>query len=177
MTDILKAAAELLRDHGYTVVLVENGNPKHLLFESDQCIGIVLSYPDPERLLENWRGQSEEILGSQQLGFRRSLEKAWNAYLVLLAEQTPDRLQQALLDSVEEDLVGTRKIARAGTSSKEEIARAILPLLPLQSPPNLQPVDMEEEIRIRSSQLPKSILDAFFAGRDAPTVMQLLEEM
>jgi hypothetical protein len=176
MSTILETAAELLQEHGYVVVLKHTDVP-HLLFESEECLGLMIAFADPETLLGNWSIQSAALLEAQKLGLRRSLEKAWNSYLVLLSAARADRLQQALMDSVEEDLVGTRKIARAGMTSREEIARAILPLLPLQSAPNLQPVDMKEEVRIRASQLPPAVMDAFLAGRDASTVMQLLEEM
>jgi hypothetical protein len=175
VTRIKDFAAELLREHGY-VVVSNDGDPQHLLFESDQSIGILIAYADVDAVLNDWVADTQTLLSANQLGFRRSLEKAWNAYLVFLVEASASALAQARLDSIEENLIGTRKIARAGLKSKEEVSRALLPLLPLQNPPNLQPVDMKAEIRIRTTQLPTTLIDAFLADRDAITIMQILEE-
>lgn len=176
MTEILEASASILREHGYAVLVDHEGRPPYLLFESDEYIGLLLTYDTPDSLLSHWDNQSRALLDAQKLGLRRSQEKAWNSYLVLLSAARASRLQQALLDTVEENLVRTRKIARSGMASREEIQRAILPLIPLQSPPNLQPVNMNDEIRLRASQIPPAILDAFFAGRDTSILLQLLEE-
>jgi hypothetical protein len=137
----------------------------------------VMSYGDVSSLLHRWRSDSAKLVDLHQLALRRSMDKAWNSYLVLLASHKATRLEQSLLDSIEEDLVGTRKIARSGIGSDIEAARALLPLLPLQRPPDLERSDMEREIRIRTSQLPPSVIDAFFSTRDTATIMQLLEEL
>lgn len=176
MTNLLELAADLLRNHGYAVEELPQGDPAHLLFENDRTIGIVLSYENSAALLSNWARDSETLLEANQLGLRRSLEKAWNAYTVLLAEEPADTLAQARLDSIEENLIGTRKIARAGIGSNEVMARALLPLLPIQNAPNLEPVDMKAEIRIRTTQLPPALIDAFLAGRDSGTIFHILEE-
>ena len=177
MTDAIEQSRSLLIEHGYVVGPAAVEGPRALLFENNIVMGFVVAYEDVPALLNTWRRDSTSLLERHQLGLRRSMDKAWNSYLVLLSEQKADRLQQALLDSIEEDLIGMRKVARSGLRTREDTARALLPLLPLQSPPNLAPVDMVEEIRIRSSQLPAAAVDAFFSTRDTSTVLQLLEEL
>ena len=63
--------------------------------------------------------------------------------MVLLARRNPltigSRLRYA---EIEEDLTGTRKIARSGIRDSSDLRAALLPLLPLQSAPKLEAVDI-----------------------------------
>jgi hypothetical protein len=80
------------------------------------------------------------------------------------------------LGAIEEDLTGTRKIAQAGVNEVAELRLALLPLLPFQSAPRLEAVDIAAEIRQRATELPARAVDAFLSSADASVVMQVLEE-
>ena len=82
----------------------------------------------------------------------------------------------AALAAIEEDLTGTRKIARSGIKDVSDMEAALLPLLPLQSAPKLDAVDMVYEIRQRSTELSPRAVDAFVSGVEESVVLQVIEE-
>ncbi|MBX7489772.1 hypothetical protein K3177_14785 [Qipengyuania sp. GH25] len=175
MSTMLNLAEEQLTQGGYSVAAFEQGDGPTLLFESDTVLGFVLFFPDAAALLEGWSGASQHVLKSVQFALRRAERKAWNAYLVLLAEAKGDYGQQVMLGAIEENLVGTRKIARAGVAGLREMRAALLPLLEIQSAPRLDAVDMAGEIRLRTSELPRDLVEAFVSGASETTVAQILE--
>ena len=111
-----------------------------------------------------------------QLALRRAGPKAWNTYVVLLAKEDATESQLAALSAIEEDLTGTRKIARASIKDTSDLNAAMLPLLPLQSAPILDAVDMVMEIRQRATELPARAIEAFVSGADESVVLQVIEE-
>jgi hypothetical protein len=82
----------------------------------------------------------------------------------------------AALAAIEEDLTGTRKIARSDIRDISDVEAALLPLLPLQSAPKLDAVDMVTEIRQRSTELTPRAVEAFLSGTDVSLVLQVIEE-
>ncbi|GHE05396.1 hypothetical protein U879_04035 [Defluviimonas sp. 20V17] len=109
-------------------------------------------------------------------GLRRAERKAWNAYLVFLAPSPGDYGENIMVGGIEEDLVGTRKIARAGIADAADVRAALLPLLAIQNAPRLDAVDMPAEIRLRTTELPSKLVDGFLSGASENTLLQLLEE-
>ena len=81
-----------------------------------------------------------------------------------------------MLHAIEEDLAGTRKIARAGLHMMEDVRSALLPLLPLQNAPQLEAVDIEAETRQRAQEVPDNALRAFFDERKNEDVLNILSE-
>jgi hypothetical protein len=146
-----------------------------MTFENDTVVGFVLHYADAESMLKDWRGRSTEVLTTAQFRLRRLDAKAWNAYLLLLADEPGDYGQTIAIGAIEEDLVGTRKIARAGISAVAEMRSALLALLPIQNTPKLESVDLPAEIRLRTSELPAEVVETFLSGAPESTVLQLLE--
>jgi hypothetical protein len=117
------------------------------------------------------------LVAENQLGLRRAQSKAWNTYTVFLAVAKANYGQRVALSSIEEDLAGTRKLARAGISDSEDLRAALLPLLPIQNAPDLEAVDMSAEIKLRTTELPTRVVDAFLSPRAQETsVAQILEE-
>ena len=76
-------------------------------------------------------------------------EKAWNVYFLFLCSSVADSVQSLEVSWIEEDLDRTRKVAACGLSSREELKRALLPVLPLQFQPMLQPEDVTERLQKR----------------------------
>jgi hypothetical protein len=135
-----------------------------------------LAYDTPSQLIELWTGDADRVIANYQFGLRRAGQKAWNTYLVLLASSATDFRASAVLSAIEEDLAGTRKVARANIADIADVRAALLPLLPLQSAPMLEPVDVASEIRQRTTELPPHAVDAFLSTANDAMVMQVLEE-
>jgi hypothetical protein len=175
MNPIISTVQEQLIGGGYAVAVTDDQDGPVVLFENDFVLGFVLFFPDAPTLLGSWKASSQRVLHAAQFALRRAERKAWNVYLVLLAEAPGDYGQNILLGSIEEDLVGTRKIARAKIADAEDIRGALLPLLAIQNAPRLDVVDMPAEIRLRTSELPSELVDAFLHGASDGVVAQLLE--
>ena len=176
MSDILDWSTELLGESGYATEQVAIDQRRVLVFEGDTVLGFLFSYDTVADLTISWVADSDNAVAAYQLGLRRSGIKAWNTYLVLLTSEQPDYARMVSLGAIEEDLGGTRKIARAGVRDNADLSAALLPLLPLQSAPRLEAVDMKEEIRERTSELPLRVVDAFLSGAEDSVVLQVLEQ-
>lgn len=172
---ILHLAARQLDDAGYSVAALTDADIQYLAFEGDTVLGFVLAFDDADALIERWHQDSQRVLRASQFGLRRAETKAWNAYVILLTGDKSDYASTIRLGAIEEDLTGTRKIARAGVVSDEDMRGALLPLLAMQHAPKLDAVDMAGEIRLRTSELPLDLIDAFIGGAPDTTILQLLE--
>lgn len=60
---------------------------------------------------------------------------------------------------IEEDLEKTRKIAACGVASREELLRALLPVLPLQYQPVLRPENVTERLESRIRNIAPTAFD------------------
>jgi hypothetical protein len=171
----LPIVLQLFIDANYSVAELEGSNGKYLAFEGDTVLGFVLEFSDTRNLIEHWRSHSQQVLKASQFGLRRAEAKAWNAYLILLTTEPADYGAAITLSAIEEDLTGTRKIARAGVISELDARATLLPLLAIQNAPQLDAVDMAAEIRLRTSELPSELMDAFVSGAPDATLLQMLE--
>ena len=176
MIDILAISERVLTDFGFTVDRRATGRRDGLVFEDPAVLGFLFDYADASELIKDWETDADRAVAANQFGLRRAAQKAWNVYVVLLAAGAADYAQSIALGAIEEDLVGTRKIAHAGVANIDELRSALLPLLPLQSAPRLEAVDMVVEIRERTTELPMRAVDAFLSTADEAVVIQVLEE-
>ena len=175
MSSVIQLAQEQLDLGGYAVALGGDTEGQIITFENASILGFVICFPDPAALIDRWRSASERALKAAQFALRRADAKSWNAYVVLLAEAPGDYGQNIALGAIEEDLVGTRKIARAGIATSEDARAALLPLLEIQNAPQLEAVDMAAEIKLRTSELPTELVEAFLSEAADSTLIQLLE--
>ncbi len=166
---------EYLAEGGYWVGGLPASTGDILTFENDTILGFVIYYLDPQSLIDSWHKDSGVVLNSAQFFLRRSETKAWNTYFVFLADHFPDYGQSIAIGSIEEDLVGTRKIARAGVVASDALRSALLPLLPIQNTPQIEAVDMVEEVRLRTQGLPSELIETFLSGASDATLLQILE--
>lgn len=176
MTDIVEMAKQQLVEEDYSVRTTEDDDGPILLFENDTVLGFVVCFPDAEILLKRWQATSQRILKREQFALRRAERKAWNAYLVFLTPSPGDYGENIMLGGIEEDLVGTRKIARAGICDADDVCAALLPLLAIRNAPSLEAVDMPTEIRLRTTELPRDLVDGFLNDASEGSLMQLLEK-
>lgn len=176
MTNLLEHGGSLLDSAGYYVHDIELSDIEALAFESPTVIGFLLLYPTLSELTVRWNADLTDLIRSHQFVLRRAGQKAWNTYAVLITSEPVRHPDNLVLQNIEEDLSGTRKIARGGISGVMELQSALLPLLPIQSAPSLEPIDIQAEIRMRLGQLSRRAVDAYFSSLDASHAIQVLEE-
>jgi hypothetical protein len=176
MIDLLEESDRLLRTAEISTRLIETTRGKALAFEGATILGFVLGYADCAQLIEQWRNDAIALVAEYQLSLRRAQDKAWNTYTLFLAAAEANYGERVALSTIEEDLTGTRKLARAGIMDTEQLHAALLPLLPIQNAPHLEAVDMQSEIRLRTTELPTPTVDAFLSGAQEVSVVQILEE-
>jgi len=174
--DILQCSKELLGGAGYSATSTSIGQREALVFEGDTVQGFIFIYGSGADLMKSWSTDSDMAISTYQFGLRKSGTKAWNTYLIVLTPEATDYARAISLGAIEEDLGGTRKIARGGIQDLADLGAALLPLLSLQSAPRLEAVDMREEIRQRTTELPARLVDAFLSGAEEAVVIQVLEE-
>lgn len=176
MIDIGVECHRLLAEAGVASVDVD-GSARALVFEGSTVLGFVVIYPDADELRHAWVSDTNALISKYQFGLRRAEAKAWNTYIVLLTGDVPNYAGQVALSAIEEDLAGTRKLARAGITSADALRTALLPLLPIQNAPRLGVVDMRREIQLRTTELPSRAVEAFLSGVSIAVVAQTLEEL
>jgi hypothetical protein len=176
MNDILGTALALLTTAGLDASRVQIGDKEAVVFEDSTVLGFIFAYKSPSDVTEGWQKISEKAVSEYQFALRRAGLKAWNTYTVLLAEDEGHQGDVAAFASIEENLAGTRKIARMAVRDADDIRAALLPLLPLQAAPQLEAVDIPQEIRQRATELTTRMVDAFLSTADDSIVLQVLEE-
>lgn len=176
MSNLLDLSCDVLRSFGYSVITFDHEGGTAACFEDETTLGFVFAYADADALLSMWAPDIAKAAARQSLALRRSGQKAWNVYAIFLGGGNANETDAMRLSFIEEDLTATRKIARAGLRNSSDVREALLTLLPLQNAPLLEAVDMPEEIRLRASELPARVLDAFLSASDESVVLQVLEE-
>jgi hypothetical protein len=175
MIDIASECRRLLANADIASMTIDGSKGRALAFEGTTVLGFILIYPDAGALREHWRSESQSLITTHQLSLRRAQVKAWNTYVVLLAAAAPTYADQVAISAIEEDLVGTRKLAAAGVQDSDALRTALLPLLPIQSAPRLEAVDMRAEIQLRTTELPPRAVEAFLSEASVAVVAQALE--
>lgn len=174
MSTILDGARRLLSEAGLATDMPEDGAV--LSFEGETVLGFVVAYETPAELLNRWKADVAEIVGRNQVGLRRAQRKTWNAYVVLLAAEAASYPETVAMAAVEEDLTAARKIAQGGVSNPGALQGALIALLPLRHAPSIEAVDMRAEIKVRTTELPFQVVEAFLSGASEASVLQILEE-
>jgi hypothetical protein len=174
MIDLLQESSDLLSSVGFGTTRMKVGSREALVFEDTTVLGFLFAYQNPIDLV--WQQDSDLAIADYQFALRRAGQKAWNTYLILLAAMPGGDVDAASLAAIEEDLAGTRKIARMDVRDPAEVRAALLPLLPLQAAPKLEAVNIPDEIRQRATELPTRVVDAFLSSADESVVMQVMEE-
>lgn len=149
MIDVLSTLQVVLREASFTTRLTSIDRSRIVSFEDDTLIGFGCIFDDPGALLERWKSTELSLLRRYAAGFRTAGEKAWNVYCVFLCGSDADPIQNRQVRWIEEDLERTRKIAACGLASREDLLRALLPVLPLRYQPVLRAENVTERLQTR----------------------------
>jgi hypothetical protein len=147
--DILSTMQAMLREAGFATRLTSIERAPVLCFEDEDLMGFGRVFREPGDLLANWKTTETSLLRNQASSIRTAGEKAWNVYCLFLCSASADPIQNRQVRWIEEDLDHTRKIAACGLGSREDLLRALLPVLPLQYQPALRAEDVTERLLTR----------------------------
>jgi hypothetical protein len=149
MIDVLSTLQVVLREAGFSTRLTSIDRSSIVCFEDDTLLGFGFIFEDPVSLLELWKIREMVLLKRYAPSVRAAGEKAWNVYCLFLCGAAADPIQNRQVRWVEEDLERTRKVAACGLASREDLLRALLPVLPLQYQPVLRAEDVTERLQTR----------------------------
>jgi hypothetical protein len=149
MTDLKSTVQVVLQDAVYETWLLSVDGLPTIGFEDNAVMGFVCLFEDAATLLRRWRDLETKLLTVHASSLQKAGEKTWNVYSVFLCSSGADDTQLREIRWIEEDLERTRKIAASGLSTRDEIVRALLPLLPIQRQPLLDSEDFDLTQRLR----------------------------
>jgi hypothetical protein len=132
MSDLVAQARGVLERSGFATGMV-GADSVTCDFEDVSIMGRLHVLDSAGLLLEEWERLQDQFLREHANQFSRDPTKAWNLYSVFLTARPADESERARLFAVEENFRGTRKIARAGIGRREDLERALAPILPLQN--------------------------------------------
>ncbi len=131
MIDIPAECRRIFAEASISTAAIDGRVSPALAFEGATVLGFVVIFRDPATLLQQWRSDVESLISSHQFGLRRAQLKAWNAYVILLAQAPATYAEQVALSAIEEDLTGMRKLASGGIADIDSLREALVPLLPI----------------------------------------------
>jgi hypothetical protein len=135
--DLRLESESILENSGYRVRESLEDLPM-IYFEDSSLVGFISIEPSCQGLLKTWKTKQDAFLQNNAQRFRSASYKAWNAYSVFLTDDTCSAEEKNELRLIEEDFRGTRKIAVANLVTREDLRRALYPLLPIQNLMSLQ---------------------------------------
>jgi outer membrane protein TolC len=115
------------------------------------------------------------VLSRHSASLRAAGAKAWNVYSVFLAEEKA-LTKRREVERIEENFTLTRKIARAGVRTQDDVERALLPLAAVKAQPILSDTDFEDRLRTRLKDVSADVLTAFLGSASAEEVARMLAE-
>jgi hypothetical protein len=177
--DLVDQAQVLLRNGGYVTGplggVVHEGQ-EAITFEDDTVLGVLYRFADPPSLLNEWQSAQRVFLTRCASQLRLSRDKAWNVYVVFLTSSPAEATEMHALHRIEEDFAATRKIARAGITTIEDLHRGLLPLLPIRAVADFGVTDYTSKLRARLSALPAPAVDAILGSASPDEVARILTE-
>jgi outer membrane protein TolC len=173
--DIATQTEIILRGAGYETWPSTGVTPAVICLENAALIGFVHIFSSADELLARWEVVQQAVLARHSAALRAAGAKAWNVYSVFLAkEQTPT--QQRAVERIEENFALTRKIARAGVRTQNDVERALLPLIGVKAQPMLSDTDFQDRLRARLNDVSAEVVTAFLGVPSAEEVAKILAE-
>jgi len=177
MIDLFSSIQVVLREAGFTMRLTSVDRSPIVCFEDETLMGFGCVFNDPAELLARWKATEMSLLTRHAASFRAAGEKAWNVYCIFLCGPPGDSTQNRQVRWIEEDLERTRKVAACGLASREDLVRALLPVLPLQYQPALRAEDVTDRLQRRIRAItPKAWNIVLDEAVSAAEVVRLLGE-
>jgi len=173
--DIAMQAEVVLREAGFETWRWTGASPAVTCFENAAIIGFVHVFQSADELLTRWEATQQAVLSRHSSSLRAAGNKAWNVYSVFLAEGLATANMRSV-ERIEENFALTRKIARAGLRTSDDVERALLPLTAIKAQPLLSDTDFQDRLRFRLKDVSKDVLAAFLSATSAEDVAKILAE-
>jgi hypothetical protein len=147
--DTISTTQTILRDAGFETRIISLQKFSALRFEDESILGFVIVFLDAQSLLSEWQQLETGLVRRYAESFRLAGDKAWNVYTVLIctSDASPEDLRR--IRWIEENLERTRKLTACNVVAREDVTRALLPLLPLQYQPALEEQDLTKRLERR----------------------------
>jgi hypothetical protein len=120
-------------------------------------------------MIDRWRETEAMLLARYAAQFRAAGDKAWNVYLVFVTEARGSIEERREVRWIEEDLERTRKITATGVVAREDVVKALLPLLPIMAKPVLAPEDSMQRLLRRIEVISPQVRDVALDTSVSPT--------
>ena len=156
----LDTAARRLSASGYEIIAAVG----EIRFEDSSVLGFVAEFETVVQLLDGWKKAEDAFLREHASALRRDRRKAWNVYSILLTPERASAGQEKALVTLEENFQATRKIARAGIATNQDIENALGVLLPVRHYVSLGSENALERVTSRLSALPSGAVQSLLAG-------------
>jgi hypothetical protein len=171
--DISTQAEIALRNAQYETWSWSGKNGAVTCFESVAIMGFIHVFDSADALISFWQASQRAALARHAASLRGAGPKAWNVYSVFLTQERAPSLARAI-ERIEEDFTLTRKIARAGITTAEDLERALLPLMGIRAQPVLSASNFEERLRVRLKDVSPDAMMAFLNDTPAADVARIL---
>ncbi len=149
MIDLVSTVQGVLQDARFTTRLTTLNRLPVVCFEDEVLMGFVSIFDTSASLLSDWRATETSLLRRYAPSLRDAGDKAWNVYSIFLCSASAVENEERAVRWIEEDLEQTRKLAACGISNRDDLMRALLPILPLQYQPALEPEDLTNRLKQR----------------------------
>lgn len=173
--DVATQTEVLLREAGYETWTWTGVTPAVICFENAALIGFVHVFPSADDLLTRWQDAQSAVLSRHGPALRAAGAKAWNVYSVFLTTEQATTQQRAV-ERIEENFALTRKIARAGVRTQDDLERTLLPITAVRAQPLISETDFEDRLRARLKNVSSDVLAAFLGPTPAEEVAKILAE-
>jgi len=175
--DLTSSLQSILQDAHFRTSLASLEGSTVVCFEDDVLMGFACTYATPRVLLAQWHSDELSLLRRYAPNFRTAGEKAWNVYVAFLTPALADKAETREVQWIEENLERTRKLASCGVATRADLIRALLPLLPLQHQPLIEPPDLTARLRVRIRSIAPDVEEAVLNSEvSAEDVVRLLTE-
>jgi hypothetical protein len=171
--DIATQAEICLREAGFDTWVWTGLSPAVTCFESPSLVGFIHVFEGAAEMLNLWDERQRRVLARYAPSLRLAGAKAWNVYSVFLTSEDSPGHQRSVAQ-LEEDFTLTRKITRLAVLTVEDVAQALMPLVPIRSQPLLESAHVADRLRSRAKDIPQAALDAFLGGSTAEDVADIL---
>ncbi len=160
MSDLVSNIHIILQETGYETWDASATDIQVVAFEDNSVMGFVCVLETAQAIIQQWPIAEADLLAKYAPKLRLAGDKAWNVYCAFLTSARASDVERGRIRLIEENLERTRKITATSLITRDDVTKALLPLLPIVSKPVLTNEDPDQRLRRRISAIAPSVVDA-----------------